>query len=103
VVDVTQPLGLGTKLAPTFVRRTLVGENGITYKYLGLRMFAHPWAPHVAHVRCFPTTAATTSEAQREASAKMMQAALPPLTPNNEALDAALASVNIMLLHMRLS
>eukprot|EP01052_Picozoa_sp_SAG31_P033288 SAG31_NODE_3740_length_3932_cov_3.662145_5_plen_122_part_00 len=24
--------------------RTLVGQPGITYKYLGLRMFAHPWS-----------------------------------------------------------
>ena len=42
-VDVTQPHGLGTKLAKTFVTRTLVGEAGTTYKYLGLRMFSHPW------------------------------------------------------------
>lgn len=28
----------------TFVKRTLVGEQGITYKYLGLRLFAHPWS-----------------------------------------------------------
>lgn len=41
--DVTQPLGLGTALARTHVRRCLVGEPGATYKYLGLRMFAHPW------------------------------------------------------------
>lgn len=42
--DVTQPMGLGTPLARTFVTRTLVGEPGITYKYLGLREFAHPWS-----------------------------------------------------------
>lgn len=41
--DVTQPAGLGTKTAKTFVTRCLVGEAGITYKYLGLRMFAIPW------------------------------------------------------------
>eukprot|EP01041_Mallomonas_annulata_P005412 gene5412-10828_t len=41
--DMTQPAGLGTKLAKTFVTRCLVGEPGITYKYLGLRMFAIPW------------------------------------------------------------
>jgi len=41
--DLTQPAGLGTKLAKTFVSRCLVGEPGISYKYLGLRMFAHPW------------------------------------------------------------
>ncbi|CAM9380591.1 unnamed protein product, partial [Phaeothamnion confervicola] len=42
--DVTQPFGLGTKCAKTFVTRTLVGEPGATYKYLGLRMFALPWS-----------------------------------------------------------
>jgi alpha-ketoglutarate-dependent dioxygenase FTO len=36
-------LGGGLKLAATFVRRILVGEPGITYKYLGLRIFAFPW------------------------------------------------------------
>jgi len=41
--DVTQPLGPNTPLAVTKVTRTLVGIPGITYKYLGLRMFAHPW------------------------------------------------------------
>lgn len=41
--DVTQPLGLNTKLAKTYVTRCLVGIPGITYKYLGLRMFAIPW------------------------------------------------------------
>ncbi|VEU37468.1 unnamed protein product [Pseudo-nitzschia multistriata] len=41
--DVTQPFGLGTKCAKTYVTRCLVGERGTTYKYLGLRMFAHPW------------------------------------------------------------
>eukprot|EP00752_Nemacystus_decipiens_P001669 g1621.t1 len=41
--DVTQPFGLGTKCAVTYVTRTLAGEPGTTYKYLGLRMFSHPW------------------------------------------------------------
>lgn len=41
--DVTQPGGLGTKLAKTFVTRCLVGSAGTTYKYLGLRMFSIPW------------------------------------------------------------
>lgn len=44
--DYTQPAGLGTKVARTFVTRCLVGDPGITYKYLGLRMFAHPWTPN---------------------------------------------------------
>ncbi|CAM9413769.1 unnamed protein product [Ectocarpus fasciculatus] len=33
----------GKRLSRTFVTRTLVGDPGITYKYLGLRLFAHPW------------------------------------------------------------
>lgn len=41
--DMTQPAGLGTKVARTFVSRCLVGDAGMTYKYLGLRMFAYPW------------------------------------------------------------
>lgn len=41
--DITQPFGLGTKCANTYVTRCLLGEDGTTYKYLGLRMFAHPW------------------------------------------------------------
>mmetsp|Transcript_17755 Transcript_17755/g.26492 ORF Transcript_17755/g.26492 Transcript_17755/m.26492 type:complete len:166 (+) Transcript_17755:990-1487(+) len=42
--DVTQPRGLGTKCAKTYVTRCLLGDEGTTYKYLGLRMFAHPWS-----------------------------------------------------------
>jgi alpha-ketoglutarate-dependent dioxygenase FTO len=41
--DVTQPFGLGTKCAKTYVTRCLLGASGTTYKYLGLRMFAYPW------------------------------------------------------------
>lgn len=41
--DVTQPFGLGTKCAKTYVTRCLLGDRGTTYKYLGLRMFSHPW------------------------------------------------------------
>jgi len=41
--DLTQPAGLGTKVAKTFVTRCLVGDPGTTYKYLGVRMFAHSW------------------------------------------------------------
>lgn len=42
--DMTQPTGLKTKIAKTFVSRCLVGSPGTTYKYLGLRMFSHPWS-----------------------------------------------------------
>jgi alpha-ketoglutarate-dependent dioxygenase FTO len=34
----------GKHSSRTFVKRTLVGDPGITYKYLGLRLFAHPWS-----------------------------------------------------------
>lgn len=34
----------GKHTSRTFVKRTLVGEPGITYKYLGLRLFAHAWS-----------------------------------------------------------
>jgi alpha-ketoglutarate-dependent dioxygenase FTO len=47
--DVTQPFGLGTKCAKTYVTRCLLGEPGTTYKYLGLRMFAHPWETTKIH------------------------------------------------------
>ena len=33
----------GKHSSRTFVKRTLVGNPGITYKYLGLRLFAHAW------------------------------------------------------------
>jgi len=39
--DVVNPGG--KKLSQTFVTRTLVGDPGSTYKYLGLRLFSHPW------------------------------------------------------------
>jgi len=41
--DITQPFGLGSKCAKTYVSRCLLGEEGSTYKYLGLRMFSYPW------------------------------------------------------------
>jgi hypothetical protein len=34
----------GKHSSRTFVKRTLVGDPGITYKYLGLRLFAHAWS-----------------------------------------------------------
>lgn len=50
--DITQPFGLGTKCAKTYVTRCLVGEPGTTYKYLGLRMFSHSWR-NEAHLNAF--------------------------------------------------
>jgi hypothetical protein len=34
----------GQRVSHTFVRRTLIGNLGSTYKYLGLRLFSHPWS-----------------------------------------------------------
>lgn len=45
--DFTQPAGLNTKVAKTFVTRCVVGDPGMTYKYLGLRMFGFPWTAGV--------------------------------------------------------
>lgn len=39
--DVIQPGG--KRLSLTMVTRTLIGEPGSTYRYLGLRLFSHPW------------------------------------------------------------
>lgn len=52
--DITQPMGVGTRLAKTRVTRCLIGKPGITYKYLGVRMFAHPWSGP----QCTPACAA---------------------------------------------
>jgi FTO catalytic domain/FTO C-terminal domain len=49
--DVTQPFGLGTPCAKTYVTRCLLGDVGTTYKYLGLRMFAHAWPAHISALR----------------------------------------------------
>ena len=40
--DIIQPGK--SRLSRTMVTRTLVGEAGSTYKYLGLRLFSHPWS-----------------------------------------------------------
>ena len=50
--DLTQPMGPGTPIARTRVTRCLIGKRGITYKYLGLRMFAHPWSGPEAPESC---------------------------------------------------
>jgi len=34
----------GQRVSQTFVRRCLIGLPGSTYKYLGLRLFSHPWS-----------------------------------------------------------
>lgn len=60
-VDVTQPFGLGTKCAKTYVTRCLVGEPGTTYKYLGLRMFSHSWRANS------PLSSSSASTIQNEA------------------------------------
>ena len=44
----------GIRLGATVVRRILAGEPGITYKYLGLRTFAHPWRGEGARPQLAP-------------------------------------------------
>jgi len=39
--DAVQPGG--KRLSRTFVTRTVIGKPGSTYRYLGLRLFSHPW------------------------------------------------------------
>jgi alpha-ketoglutarate-dependent dioxygenase FTO len=39
--DAVQPGG--KRLSKTFVTRTVIGKPGSTYRYLGLRLFSHPW------------------------------------------------------------
>ncbi len=51
LTDVTQPFGLGTACSPTYVTRCLMGDPGTTYKYLGLRMFAHPWNTPIRDIK----------------------------------------------------
>jgi len=48
----------GKKVTHTFVKRTLIGEPGSTYRYLGLRLFSHPWSA---------TSAAATTIDEQEA------------------------------------
>eukprot|EP00544_Gedaniella_sp_CCMP2646_P008230 CAMPEP_0202493574 /NCGR_PEP_ID=MMETSP1361-20130828/9866_1 /ASSEMBLY_ACC=CAM_ASM_000849 /TAXON_ID=210615 /ORGANISM="Staurosira complex sp., Strain CCMP2646" /LENGTH=578 /DNA_ID=CAMNT_0049123911 /DNA_START=57 /DNA_END=1793 /DNA_ORIENTATION=- len=40
--DAVQPGG--KRLSRTFVSRTVIGNPGSTYRYLGLRLFSHPWS-----------------------------------------------------------
>ncbi len=54
--DVVQP---GKKrLTKTSVTRTLVGDPGSTYKYLGLRLFSHPWVDVDANGNSIPKSPA---------------------------------------------
>ena len=39
--DAVQPGG--KRLTQTFVSRTVIGNPGSAYRYLGLRLFSHPW------------------------------------------------------------
>ena len=81
--DVTQPLGLETPCALTFVTRCLVGDPGITYKYLGVRMFSYPWrgdgaTPGVVSAGVVAAAAAAAAAAPasgaREANSKVAAA-----------------------------
>ncbi len=52
--DVVRPGG--KRCTRTIVSRTLVGEPGSTYRYLGLRLFSHPWADVDDDGDAMPTT-----------------------------------------------
>eukprot|EP00937_MAST-01D_sp_MAST-1D-sp2_P006143 g6143.t1 len=60
--DIVAPAG---RPASTYVKRTLVGEPGITYKYLGLRLFAHPWSGEGASDVCRQVCQLNATLAQR--------------------------------------
>lgn len=78
--DMTQPAGLGTKVARTFVSRCLVGEPGSTYKYLGLRMFAHPWTASVDGSSDVFTAIGELNEVMRQRARKLCGALGRPAT-----------------------
>lgn len=83
--DVTQPFGLGTKCAKTYVTRCLLGEEGTTYKYLGLRMFAHPWNV-VAHDK-----KQLDKKKSTESSSMSLEDALNQISDLNDSLTARTA------------
>lgn len=59
------------KLSRTFVTRTLVGNPGSTYRYLGLRLFSHPWCDVDANGNQYNENYITThedDESKRKAS-----------------------------------
>lgn len=51
--DTVQPGG--KRLSKTFVTRTVIGKPGSTYRYLGLRLFSHPWQSDDDDEQCSST------------------------------------------------
>lgn len=64
--DMTQPAGLGTRCAKTYVTRCLLGECGTTYKYLGLRMFSYPWNSTSSESSSEEDASITTNEKKKK-------------------------------------
>ena len=72
--DYTQPAGLNTKVTRTYVTRCLVGIPGITYKYLGLRMFSYPWTPGETGCTSEMVEIGRLSDALSERTGQILQA-----------------------------
>jgi mRNA N6-methyladenine demethylase len=75
----------GKHSSRTFVKRTLVGEPGITYKYLGVRLFAHAWSGPLA---------SPTLKAIGEMNRRMVQ--ITKQMPNPGLCDYNLTLINYM-------
>jgi alpha-ketoglutarate-dependent dioxygenase FTO len=82
--DVTQPAGLGAKLVPSYVTRCLLGEEGTTYRYLGLRMFSHPWNG-IGQAKRKPITSKTKQNSKQ--STKELQQAIQTFQALNQRLS----------------
>jgi mRNA N6-methyladenine demethylase len=76
-------LAAGNVVSPTFVRRVLVGDRGMTYHYQKLRIFAHSWHDDDLVVR----------ETTNESRAKDDLSPLRVVRELNETLKARSASV----------
>ena len=119
LTDVTQPFGLGTSCAPTYVTRCLMGDPGTTYKYLGLRMFAHPWNTPIRDLKDHlssrvtnhhlpqlyrhrqSTTTTTLSDSNTNASATAATKSIPyQPNPNGKCFDICL--INRMTMNKKL-
>jgi alpha-ketoglutarate-dependent dioxygenase FTO len=83
--DVTQPFGLGTKCAKTYVTRCLLGASGTTYKYLGLRMFAYPWDLASGHDNPVVAKAVATVAAMNQSLTERSQHHLKDLSAKRQA------------------
>ena len=86
--DVTQPFGLGTRCAKTYVTRCLIGDEGSTYKYLGLRMFAYPWYDKMNDNTTGQRTHSSSSRTKKKSASSIstLQGALHTIGTLNQSL-----------------